>query len=399
MDNRITIILLLSLSLLGCKGKDTTLAQEDKFEWKNSAWDHNEFKSAIDSLSYKIDSGEYGFIDEVFISRNDSIVYQKEFNLNYTDISKGIRGKMGCGSNACEDSSKIHIYNYYHPKYHPYYVESNMHTLQSITKSVASTIVGAAINNGDLASVEAPVYQFFTNYELTDSLKRHLEATTIKDVLTMQLGLVWKEFGMSLEMETNVSEMELTEDWIRYILNQPIETTPGNKWNYNSGASQLLAEIIKGATSQTIEDYGNRVLFEKLGIDAYYWKKTPLGLPDTEGGLYLNAEDLAKIGLLHLQDGIWNEERLLPKNWVKEAFDRQVKDIYQDGGKEGYGYQWWITGDEPPLAVGLGYGNQILVIIPAQNIVGVVYAWNVFDNKAKYIFRDFVDVLNTADNY
>ncbi|GAB5552540.1 MAG: hypothetical protein Sapg2KO_21310 [Saprospiraceae bacterium] len=378
-----------------CQEEERSIKEAEltKFTWKTAQKINATFITAIDTLSSHIKNGDYGYIDELFIAKQDSVLYHEKFKLDYTLISKDKKGKMGCGSNMCTDSSDIHLYNYYHPKYHPFYLDSEMHTLQSVTKSVASTIVGAAIENGQLTRVETPLFPFFEEGQLSETIANHFKKATIEDVLTMQLGLKWAEFGMSLEMETDVSAMELSEDWVAYTLNRSIIAPPGDQWNYNSGASQLLSHIIKQVANENIEEYGGRVLFQKLGISDYYWKKTPTGLSDTEGGLYLKAGDLAKIGLLYLQDGIWNEERILPDDWVENALGKQVTDIYQDGGKEGYGYQWWITGDEPPLAVGLGYGNQILVIVPEENIVGVVYAWNVFDNEAKYIFRDFVDVL------
>lgn len=395
MLNKTILFCLLIILISGCDQGSNHLNESAalSFSWKTAATKNPRFTTAIDSLNYNIKKGDYGYIDELFIAKEDTVFYHEKFNLDYTLISRDKKGKMGCGSNMCKDSSEIHLYNYYHPKYHPFYLESELHTVQSVTKSVASTIVGAAIYDGALVSVKEPLAQYFGDYELSDSMRNHLKSATIEDVLTMQLGLKWAEFGMSLEMETDVSAMELSKDWVAYTLNRPIAAVPGDEWNYNSGASLLLSQIIKEATGKNIDIYGDQSLFQKMGIAHYYWKKTPTGLPDTEGGLYLQAEDLAKIGLLYLQNGLWNEERLLPENWVEKAIGKQVTDIYQDGGKEGYGYQWWITGDVPPLAVGLGYGNQILVIIPEENIVGVVYAWNVFDNEAKYIFRDFVEVL------
>lgn len=377
----------------GKSNESTKEAKFEKFQWKESGSSPVHINSKFDSLLINIKEGMYGNIDEVFISKNDSILVSRKFNLDYISLSKDSNGKMGCGSNACKDSNDIHPYNYYHPKYHPYYLNSDLHSMQSITKSVASTIIGVAIQQGEIKNIQESINQYFVNYNLSDSIRTHLKQTSLYDILTMQLGLEWNEFGMSLEMESDVSAMELSPDWIAYVLDRPIKGSPGTIWNYNSGASQLLSQIISSATGQNIEEYAKNTLFRKLDIENYYWKKTPTGLPDTEGGLYLNSKDLAKIGLLHQQDGIWKGERILPENWAKEAMQRQVKDIYQDGGKEGYGYQWWITQDEPPVVAGLGYGNQIIVIMPNENIVGIIYAWNIFEKKSKYIFRDFVNIL------
>lgn len=390
------IVLTLLLFANSCQQKKQHSAEKSiqEFHWKQYAIQNSTMRQQIDSFQYNINQGIYGYIDEVFISRNDSIIIQKKYSLNYDSISKKKIGKMGCGSNMCEDSGQVNLYNYYHPKYHPYYLNSDLHTIQSVTKSVVSTIIGHAIFEGKLTGVRDSIYQYFANYDLSDSMTQHLQTATLQDLLTMRLGLEWKESGMTLEMETDVSAMELSDDWIDYVLHRKITAEPGKQWLYSSGVSQLFSQIIKGATGQTIETYAKQTLFKKLGIKDFYWKKSPTGLPDAEGGLYLRAEDLAKIGLLHLKNGIWNGERLLSSDWVKEALSKQVQDIYGDGGKEGYGYQWWITGDKPPLAVGLGYGNQMLIIMPEHGIIGVVYAWNIFDNEGRYIFRDLVQLLS-----
>jgi len=355
------------------------------------------FDASLDSLIYKIKAGEYGYIDEIFIAKGDSILYQSTFQNDYEMIGGNMSGKMGCGSKACKDSSEVHPYNYYHHKFHPYYLNEDLHTLQSITKSVLATIVGAAVLDGEIENIDQSIYPFFKEYNLTPSMIDHLKTATIKDLLTMELGLSWKEMGLSLEMESDVSAMEISEDWVSYVLGQEIENIPGEQWNYNSGASQLLSKIIQDATGKTLADYADQVLFKRLGIQDYYWKQTPMGRSDAEGGLYLKVEDLAKLGRLYLQNGMWEGQPILPTNWTAEALAKQVNDIYGDGGKEGYGYQWWLTADEPSLAVGLGYGNQILVINPAEDLIGVIYAWNIFDHSAKYIFRDFVETLGALE--
>jgi len=388
------IFFLFLVFAVGCQNGKESLSDNNlkSFLWKASQVQNNDFTIQRDSLLAKIENGEYGYIDEIFIAKADTLIFERKFNLDYADISKNKKGKMGCGINMCEDTTDVHLYNYYHPKYHPYYLNSEFHTLQSITKSITSTLVGSAILEGKLENVDETVLRYFSQYDLDEDVKNHLSNTRIKDLLTMQLGLEWKEMDLSLEMESSVSEMEKSDNWVEYVLNQKVISEPGKVWNYNSGATQLLSKIFLESTNKTIEEYGQSALFDKLDIEKVFWKETPTSLPDTEGGLYMSARDLAKIGLLYLQNGVWNNERLLPVDWVEESLNKHVVDIYEDGGQEGYGYQWWLTGDESPLAVGLGYGNQILVIIPEKDVVGIVYAWNVFDNKAKYIFRDFVDV-------
>src|SRR4030095_12245439 len=106
------------------------------------------------------------------------------------------------------------------------------------------------------------------------------------------------------------AQLENARDWVQFTLDQPMDADPGTKWVYNSGGSPRMPQVVRHATDSTIEQYAERHLFGPLGIKDYHWKKTPTGLPDAEGGLYLAAQDLAKIGLLYLNDGVWAGTRL-----------------------------------------------------------------------------------------
>lgn len=365
------------------------------FEWKTSSFEQEGFnRLKLDSLLQFIQDGTYRYTDELFIAYQDKIILNQKFKQDYAEISKGVKGKMGCGIDQCKDSSEIHLYNYYHPKYHPYYKDQSIHTLQSITKSVTSTVVAYALQEKKLDHLETSAYTYLSNYKFEDYLLgEHYKGGTIEDILTMRLGLDWKEMGLSLEDFSNVTEMEKSEDWVQYTLQQKAIYPAGTHWNYNSGASQLLSAIIENTTQENLADYAQNGLFKDLGITDFYWKKTPKGLADAEGGLYLKAEDLAKIGRLYLTNGKWQNKQILPEDWVKKATYKHSTDIYGDGGKEGYGYQWWIAPYDTKTIVGLGYGNQILLIIPEYDLLAIVYSWNVFDQKNSYILSDLVDVL------
>ena len=92
---------------------------------------------------------------------------------------------------------------------------------------------------------------------------------------------------------------------MQYVIDQPMVEEPGKKFVYSSGVTQLLSHIFKQVTGKTVDEYAAEYVFKPLGMH-YYWKHTPTGLPDTEGGLYLSTQDLAKIGALYLHDGEWN---------------------------------------------------------------------------------------------
>ena len=103
------------------------------------------------------------------------------------------------------------------------------------------------------------------------------------------------------------------------MIDKPMATDPGTVFNYSSGASELLAHIFQKETGQDIDAYGEKYLFAPLGIK-HHWKRTYLGVVDTEGGLYLTGSDLAKIGYLYLHNGMWDGKIIVSKEWVKQSF-------------------------------------------------------------------------------
>src|SRR5262249_50710530 len=129
-------------------------------------------------------------------------------------------------------------------------------------------------------------------------------------------------------------------------------------------------------TGQDIIEYATKHLFEPLGFEQEHWKRTPLGLPDTEGGLYLRPEDLAKIGALYLQDGVWKGERIVDAEWVKDSITPKT-----DARGIKYGYQWWLIpygpNSEKLAWAALGFGGQRLVILPEERLIVVFTSWSI----------------------
>jgi CubicO group peptidase (beta-lactamase class C family) len=225
----------------------------------------------------------------------------------------------------------------------------------------------------------------------------HFQKITLKHLLRMQSGIEWHEHDRPLDETNTTFQLENSSDWIQFTLDQPMDAEPGTKWVYNSGGSHLMSGIIKKATGKFIDEYAEEFLFKPLGIKTYHWKKTPKGFPDTEGGLFLRAEDLAKIGQLYLNDGIWEGKQLLPGDWVAEATAIQVENVFPNGW--GYGYQWWRC-DYKNTAVwtGLGFGDQMLCVLPEYHIIGVVNSWNVFGAQNKNIMGDFIKALVNSNH-
>ncbi len=313
----------------------------------------------------------HGNIDDMLVIRNGHVVYERHYERDYTHMNDGTGQAPG-------------LYNYYDPQWHPYSEGSDLHTMQSVTKSVASALIGIAIGRGEISSVDAKVVDFLEGYEIAN-LDEWKRAMTLRDLLTMRAGIAWDEDTVPYtDPENSCAAMEQSDDWIQFVIDRPMSHEPGAVFVYNSGASELLALIIRHSTGKHVDEYAEEHLFRPLGITDYFWKRTPTGFPDTEGGLYLTPRDLAKIGYLYLMDGVWEGERVLPEGWVSASVERWVDDSGWLG--MGYGFQWWLlpwgTGDESSAWAAIGYGGQRLLVVPELSLIAVFTGWNISDVPA-----------------
>ena len=207
---------------------------------------------------------------------------------------------------------------------------------------------------------------------------------TLRDVLTMTTGIRWDEESTEYtDPANNCAVMEGKEDWVRYVLEQPMAEDPGKVFVYNSGATMLLSELIRKTTGKEADDYAKEHLFAPLGIE-YFWKRTPKGLADTEGGLYLAPRDLAKIGYLYMKDGVWDGKRILPEGWVKASTATSI-----DDEREGHTATATSGGSFPERAPGpydayaaWGYGGQLLIVVPELELISVFTGWNIYDKPS-----------------
>ena len=191
----------------------------------------------------------------------------------------------------------------------------------------------------------------------TSGADPRLARVTLVDLLTMRSGIEWHESDRPFDDTNTTLLLERSTDWIRFTLDQPMDADPGTKWVYNSGGSHLMSGIVKAATGRFIDDYAREHLFGPIGIEDFHWKKTPKGYPDTEGGLYLRAEDLARFGYLFLRGGRWEDRQVVPSSWVEAAVAQRVERVRRDG--RGYGYQWWrLDRGDTEVWAGLGFGDS-----------------------------------------
>ena len=272
-------------------------------------------------------------------------------------------------------------YNYFDPYWHPYYHGTDLHTMQSVSKTVTSVIIGAAMQRGDFkAGLDTPVLKYFDTSKVknVDDRKRRM---TLRDLLTMTAGLEWHEDDVPYDDPRNDSSlMEATDDWVQYAIDKPMAAEPGKVWNYSSGVTELLAYIFQKETGEDIDDYGQKYLFAPLGI-RHEWKRTYLGVVDTEGGLYLNGSDLAKIGYLYLHDGMWDGKRIVSSEWVKES----VTPYFQtDEPRFKYGFKWWLSklpDSTEYVWMCRGFGGQNLLVFPKEGLIVTFTGWDILPNS------------------
>jgi CubicO group peptidase (beta-lactamase class C family) len=164
------------------------------------------------------------------------------------------------------------------------------------------------------------------------------------------------------------------------VLAQPMEAEPGEVWSYSSGSAALLSAIFLAATRQDIQDYAAKHLFTPLGITQFLWKRSAGGLTDTEGGLYLDLDALARLGQLYLDGGAWRGKRIVGTDWVAASVrSQQPQPVVRRDKKYGYGWLWWTPAPgvlrDPGAFFAWGYGGQYIVVLPATRTVAVMTQW------------------------
>jgi CubicO group peptidase (beta-lactamase class C family) len=328
-------------------------------------------------LNRDMTSGKYSqMMDSFAVLRCGKKVFERTYPHDYAKIYGKEAGERGPYNERLTGR-----YNYFDPYWFPYYHGTDLHTMQSVSKTVTSVIIGAAVQRGHFkAGLDTPVLKYFDTSKVknVDDRKRRM---TLRDLLTMTAGLDWNDEGfLTGDPQNDTSLMEASDDWVQYAIDKPMVAEPGKVWNYNSGATELLAYIFQKETGQDIDDYGQTYVFAPLGI-RHEWKRTYMGVVDTEGGLYLSGSDLAKIGYLYLHDGMWDRERIVSSEWVKES----VTPYFQtDEPQFKYGFQWWLyklPDSTEYIWMARGFGGQNLQVFPKEGLIVTFTAWDILPNS------------------
>jgi CubicO group peptidase (beta-lactamase class C family) len=239
------------------------------------------------------------------------------------------------------------------------YNERDLHDLASVTKSITSTLVGIAIDEGKINSVQQPAISFFPEGSVARNDDRK-QRMTIEHLLTMSSGLQCEP----RKNELTLSEMRQSNNWVKFMIDLPMAEEPGHKFVYCSGGMHLLSGIISQVNGQSADASAHRSLFEPLGIRSAVWPADPQGVSFGWGDLHLYPRDMAKIGYLWLNRGVWNGRPVVSANWI----DRSTR---PSAASSEYGYGIWIKPD-PDLYEAVGRGGQRISVVPSKNIVVVM---------------------------
>lgn len=243
----------------------------------------------------------------------------------------------------------------------PYKSDIN-HIMHSVSKTFTSTAIGFAVDE-QLLTVNDKVISFFPD-DLPPEISPYLKELSIKHLLTMSVG-----------HETPPVFNITDKNWVKRFLSTPIVNEPGSIFSYSSYASYMLSAIIQKVTEQSTFQYLTPRLFEPLGITDIQWETDLQGISCGGWGMRIKTADMAKLGQLYLQEGIWNGKQLLSADWIKEASSAQILQVQNpteeqkenNEGAQGYGYQIWRCTHNAYRADGAN--GQYILVMPDQDAV------------------------------
>lgn len=247
--------------------------------------------------------------------------------------------------------------------YFPPFDEGEIHIVYSCTKSVVSTLVGIAVEEGYLDSLDTIVLDVFPN-RTVQNMSAWKEDMTLRDLLTMTAGFDARDSYL-YDWE-GLERMHESEDWVQYVLDLPMAEEPGTRFEYTNGVSHLLSCIVTETTNMNALEFATEHLFGPLGITEAEWSTDPVGNNWGYSGLYLTPHDMAKIGLLFLRGGEWDGEQIVSREWVEEATSKRV---HAGTLLDDYGFQWWVSPRGYYSAI--GYKGQFIHVVPELDLIMV----------------------------
>jgi CubicO group peptidase (beta-lactamase class C family) len=232
------------------------------------------------------------------------------------------------------------------------------HDMASVTKSVMTTLIGIAADQGKI-QLDQPIVSFFPDRTIAN-LDDRKKSITVRHLASMINGF---ESGCLADDMGTLDRMRSNPDWVQAALDRKMVQEPGKSFCYDSPGMHLLSAILQESTGMTALEFARQNLFEPLGIHEVIWVSDPQGYTHGWGDLHLKPDDAAKLGYLWLNNGVWDGKQIVSTAWVKDS----VK-AHSSAGDDEYGYGWWIS---EGTYFASGRGGQNIKVVPALNAIVV----------------------------
>jgi len=246
--------------------------------------------------------------------------------------------------------------------------------LASVTKSYTSALVGIALEQGCLSSVDQKMMDFFPEFagQITDPRK---EQITIGQMLQMRSGYPWEE-----NTPPYLDELFSDNEWLRHIVDFALSSDPGTQFGYSNLTAHLVGVIVARACDTDLRTYGKQNLFRPIGAEVGYWPMDADGNYYGSGDISFTARDAARFGLLYLNDGVYEGKQIIPAEWVRESLQTYSQGIYGDRLGSyfrdiGYGYLWWSArAGKHHFNYAWGHGGNLIILLHELDMVIVTTA-------------------------
>ena len=242
------------------------------------------------------------------------------------------------------------------------------HHIDACTQSISSALVGIGIDNGYIKDINQPVLNFFP-MRVAKNLDANKKSMTLENLLTMTTGLECRDPFLYLQsgmMDMIIpADWRMSKDWVQFIIDLPMVEEPGTRFQYCNGAPFLLSAILQEQTGMNAHSFAEKHLFEPLGISEVGWPSNPQGITLGYGQLFMRPHDMAKIGYLYLNNGLWDGNQIISSRWINVSTSKFIDTTLLPG----YGYHWWIA--SPDAYVAAGNKGQFIMVVPDKNIVAV----------------------------
>ena len=260
-----------------------------------------------------------------------------------------------------------HGYIVYEKYFRAPWNKDRIHNIYSCTKSVMGSLVGIAVQQGKIKSLNDKMLHYFSNRTI-QNLDERKKSITLLNLMTMKGGFDWAERTYPYSDPRNPWIQALrSNDTIQFVLDRPMATQPGTVWAYNGGYSQIFSAIVTDKTGMNTMDFAKKNLFGPLGITKFIWRTDRQGLYDAGGGLSMTPRDMAKYGYLIMNKGMWDGKQIIPADFVAESIKTQTT----FNANSGYGYESWWTIPLDGYYYAAGIRGQRIYVMEKQDMMVV----------------------------